>query len=223
MKVSNYTQEAFKGKSVLEIADMNFNLYMEILKPILEKRPDVSGLMDHLKNKTDFFSSPASTKNHNNFKGGLANHSINVMNLAFDFAESLKPKLLVNNFDETNIIISALFHDVCKYGNYKDANLFTKDSNGRWVNYTGIGYEDEDTLPLGHGEKSLYIAKTFIRLTKQEALAIRWHMGIYDIKPGSQQEQSFYKACENFPLTKIIHLADNASVLIEPTINYVPK
>ena len=34
----------------------------------------------------------------------------------------------------------------------------------------------EDRVPLGHGEKSLFMAQNFIRLSIEEALAIRWHM-----------------------------------------------
>lgn len=37
-----------------------------------------------------------------------------------------------------------------------------------------------DELPMGHGEKSVYLAQKFINLTDEEALAIRWHLGAND-------------------------------------------
>lgn len=35
-------------------------------------------------------------------------------------------------------------------------------------------------IPLGHGEKSLYLIQRHMDLEPEEALAIRWHMGAYD-------------------------------------------
>ena len=38
----------------------------------------------------------------------------------------------------------------------------------------------DDKLPYGHGEKIVYIISAFMRLTRDEAMAINWHMGGYD-------------------------------------------
>jgi hypothetical protein len=42
-------------------------------------------------------------------------------------------------------------------------------------------YRVEEDMPLGHGEKSLYLAGQFIGLSLDEALAIRWHLGMHEI------------------------------------------
>ena len=49
------------------------------------------------------------------------------------------------------------------------------DATGKWEKVPS--YQFDDPLPYGHGEKAVYIANGFIRLTREEAMAIRWHMG----------------------------------------------
>lgn len=39
-------------------------------------------------------------------------------------------------------------------------------------------YQVADQLPYGHGEKSVYLIEHFMRLKTDEAIAIRWHMGL---------------------------------------------
>ena len=70
-------------------------------------------------------------------------------------------------------------------------------------------------MPLGHGEKSVYMAMKHIDLTDEEAMAIRWHMGGFDdaVKGGSF---SISKAYERYPLAVKLHLCDiEATYLIE--------
>ncbi|HEX3027625.1 MAG TPA: hydrolase, partial [Clostridia bacterium] len=70
-------------------------------------------------------------------------------------------------------------------------------------------YAVEDQLPMGHGEKSVYLAMKFIRLTDGEALAIRWHMGGYDDAVrsfGSGRAQS--NAYRAYPLAAALNIAD---------------
>lgn len=79
-------------------------------------------------------------------------------------------------------------------------------------------YEVNDICPLGHGEKSLYIAQQLIKLTLDEALAIRWHMGMSDAGVHTDFPSGFaYKsAIEKSKLVSLIQLADmEASFLME--------
>jgi HD superfamily phosphohydrolase YqeK len=71
---------------------------------------------------------------------------------------------------------------------------------------TPVTYKEADDFPLGHGEKSLYIAERFIKLTDDEALAIRWHMGAYDIS--SYYGNKCLDAAFNIPLVVLLHTAD---------------
>ena len=122
---------------------------------------------------TDFFTAPASTRYHCACPSGLVQHSVNVYEV-----------MMEKHFDpETDsaesFALCALLHDVCKVNCY---HLETKrrknQETGRWEDYQGFVFRDP--LPLGHGEKSLYLIQRHMDLLPEEALAIRWHMGAYD-------------------------------------------
>ena len=68
-------------------------------------------------------------------------------------------------------------------------------------------YTVNDQLPYGHGEKSVYIISGFMRLSREEAMAIRWHMGGFDdsVKVGSF---ALSGAFERYPLAVHLHVAD---------------
>jgi len=78
-------------------------------------------------------------------------------------------------------------------------------------------YQVEDLLPLGHGEKSLYVISKFISLTTEEATAIRWHMGAWDLNLASPYQRNAYNdARDMFKLVSILHMADmEATHLVE--------
>ena len=65
-------------------------------------------------------------------------------------------------------------------------------------------YTVRDTLPYGHGEKSVYMIQSFMRLTRDEAFAIRYHMGF----SGNEDKNSVGRALEMFPLALAGNVAD---------------
>ena len=139
-------------------------------------RDGIDGLMTWL-DSTDFYSAPSSTRYHGAEPGGLAAHSIAVYN-------RLKQKQ-TDETDET-IAIASLFHDLCKCNFYKQTFRNVKNEvTGKWEKTPA--YEVNDQFPLGHGEKSMFTIMKFMKLTDDEALAIRWHMGF------SAVEQQFEK------------------------------
>jgi len=81
-----------------------------------------------------------------------------------------------------------------------------------------ISYKVNDTLPLGHGEKSLYLVSQFIELTVEEACAIRWHMVAFDagIHFNYPSGFPFRQAVEKYPLVTLLFTADfEASNILE--------
>ena len=152
--------------------------------------------------KSDFFTAPASTKFHGAYEGGLLEHSLNVYN-------RLRGEVLSApdcDFSDETIAIAGLLHDICKVNLYKVDYRNAKNSlTGEWekVPY----YTTDDDVPFGHGEKSVYIISSFMRLTRDEAMAINWHMGGFDdrAKGGSY---SISKAFEMYPLSVLLHTAD---------------
>jgi hypothetical protein len=67
----------------------------------------------------------------------------------------------------------------------------------------------DDKLPMGHGEKSVYLVQKFIQLTETEALAIRWHQEDYAKSDGHSFEDRTYSQAVNLcSLIPLIHTAD---------------
>lgn len=176
------------------------------------KREGADKLLDFLENKSDFFTAPASTRYHNAFEGGLLRHSLNVYNCLCDYMERprIKEQYKITASAET-IAIVALLHDICKVNFYRVSYRNAKnEQTGQWekVPY----YEINDTLPYGHGEKSVYMVSGFMRLSREEAMAIRWHMGF----SGTEDKNSIGKALEMFPLAFALSVADmEASYFLE--------
>lgn len=139
---------------------------------------DVEKLLNYLENGCDFYTSPASTKYHGAYEGGLAEHSVNVLDCMLMLNESLNKTYGMPKDDENSIILVALLHDLCKVNTYKTKQLWRKDANGKWESYTG--YVREPDLSMGHGGKSVYLANKYVDLTDKESQAIFWHMGAYD-------------------------------------------
>ena len=126
--------------------------------------------------QSDFFTAPASTRCHGSYEGGLLEHSLNVYKCLKDYLERSRAKEVYKmNYSEESIAISALLHDICKVNFYKVDYRNAKNDQGVWekVPY----YTIDDKLPYGHGEKSVYIITGFMRLSREEAFAIRYHMG----------------------------------------------
>ncbi len=101
-------------------------------------REGIEKLIEFLE-KTDFYTAPASTRYHNNFEGGLAEHSLNVY-------RALK-ELTNGEWPEETIIIVGLLHDICKVNNYKVEMRNKKDPDtGTW--FQEPFYTTEDLMPL---------------------------------------------------------------------------
>lgn len=160
-------------------------------------------LLEWLK-RSDFFRAPASSRFHSAHAGGLCEHSVKtyyrfVRNLETEYGESAEGKLS----DESAAVI-ALLHDICKIDTYKEDFRNVKE-NGVWVQKPYFSVEDK--LPYGHGEKSVYIISGFMKLTREEAMAINWHMGGFDMRVlGGSYALSdvFY----NYPAALLFHVSD---------------
>ena len=164
--------------------------FIKLLKEI--NREGMDKLIEFLKN-SDFFTAPASTRFHGNIEGGLMMHSMKVY-------EILKDKV---KEDSDSVRIIALLHDICKTNFYKTDYRNAKNELGVWekVPY----YTIDDTIPYGHGEKSVMMISEFIKLTPEEKYAIRWHMGFTEPKELYTTIGAAYK---KYPIALLVHEAD---------------
>ena len=178
--------------------------------------------------QTDFFIAPASTRYHLAYEGGLCEHSINVYyrlnNLLYVSGEyDLYSKT------ETVAIVS-LLHDVCKaecyipaFRNRKnysqqaiskaDKKDIKHDLGGDFVWECEQTYEFDELFTYGHGEKSVLLIQDHMRLTHEEAQAIRYHMGTWN----TDDSRSVGKVYENNKLAFLLSVADQMATFIDET------
>lgn len=171
--------------------------FLGLLKTV--KREGMEKLIDFIE-KSDFFKAPASTKYHGAYEGGLLEHSMKVYEILLNKVKN--PMIEINCSEETLIII-ALLHDICKVNFYKVDYRNAKNAFGEWekVPY----YTIEDTIPYGHGEKSVMMLTEYIKLTVEEKYCIRWHMGFTEPK---EVYGTLGQAFKKFPLALLLHEAD---------------
>lgn len=160
--------------------------------------------LEYLKSKaSDFFTAPASTRFHGAYEGGLAEHSLNVYDCLQQYLSRERVKETYGlDYSDESIAIVSLLHDVCKINCYKPGTRNVKDEHGVW--HSVPTYEFDDKLPYGHGEKSVYILSGYMRLTREEAFAIRYHMGF----SGTEDSRNVGSAFAMYPLSLALSIAD---------------
>ena len=153
----------------------------------------------------DFFEAPASRRDHNSYPGGLVAHSLNVYRVAKEISlvmRNINPDLEVS---DDSLIIASLLHDVCKAPRYQGS-----------INKDGVYQKNYSHLPVGHGEKSvIMLLRLGLELTDDEILAIRWHMGAWQIALHNEEmQQDYIHATLSCPLLSIIEAADKLAAQI---------
>ena len=184
------------------------------------KREGIEDFLEWL-DTTNFYSSPASTRYHGAYKGGLVVHSYNVMKqLLTEIEYELGVEVDSNDLapEDEQLIESAVivgaFHDVCKINTYEPYMRNVKnDETGQWEQVQE--YRRNPKYPMGHGDKSVFLIMQYMLLTPEEGLAISWHMGGYDISPYKTLNECS-QAWESSPLAFLLHIADmKATYLLE--------
>ena len=150
--------------------DLNKERFISLLKTT--NRAGIDKIITWLES-TDFFEAPASTQYHENYTGGLCEHSLKV----YDTFEILH-KTFDINMNISSIILMSLLHDVCK------ANCYTKEKKNVKIgqNWTQVDYwKFDDDNPLGHGHKSVILLQQHgLTLNDLEIQSIITHMNGYD-------------------------------------------
>lgn len=194
------------------------NEFVKLYKKHIKRR-GADKLLGYLVDK-GFLEAPASTKYHGSYEGGLAEHSVNVMN-------RLMKKEVLQGYTKETIAIVGLLHDVCKVDLYKpqlEKEKIAYEYNTKSFPVTVHKAREKqakrsyvyntESFPAGHGEKSIFLIQRFMNLTDEEILAIRWHMGAFDdaVRGGSRNINAAYKRSK---LAVYLHLADMAATYID--------
>lgn len=174
------------------------------------KRDGADKLLDYLLSN-DFFTAPASARFHASYEGGLCYHSVNVYNRLVKLVKADLGDDYAKTFSDETLAICGLLHDLCKV-NYYTTEMRNVKENGAWVQKPF--YRVEEKFPYGHGEKSVFIASRYIKLTAEEAMAINWHMGGFDerVRGGSFALSDAYA---KYKLALYLHTADILATYID--------
>lgn len=169
-----------------------------------------------------FFTAPASGGHHSNQPGGLAQHSLNVVQMAEKIGVALLGGAGYNAI-QNSVIIVALLHDVGKVGDFnKQFYVPNMVQDGKPTKANPVQkYKQSEKKPwmrnpdltnVPHGIRSAVIIERYFDLTEDEEYAIMYHDGLYE-----PSNVAVLKGHET-PLYMILHWADFwASHVIEDT------
>lgn len=206
----------------------NQTRFEELMRQV--NREGKEELLKYIKEETDFFTAPASTNFHLACEGGLLQHSLNVYDCLMLKKQNPVWEPILRDVPQESLIIVSILHDLCKANYYVRNSKNVKnynpekvaaaqkwqvkhDTQGNFIWETVPGYRIEDSLPLGHGEKSVISIMNHMSLTEEEQLTIRWHMMFSEEK---STYSSVGKAVELYPIVLALHEADvEASKLFE--------
>lgn len=182
---------------------------------IIENKVECEALKNWME-ENEFYKSPASTKFHGDWDGGLCVHSLMVtiqaLRLAVPFLSNFKESPLAEEWDYSaeDIFVAAISHDFCKASSYKIEFRNTKDINGNWTKKPMFKTK-EDLRNLGHGNESvlqlLECMPSFIK-RRNVIEAVSRHMGFSDL---TSTEQMNYSNFLQNPLVLLIQFADQSA------------
>lgn len=154
------------------------------------KRKNIERVIKYMET-CGFFEAPASTIYHNNIRGGLAQHSLDVYHEAMNLNSNV-------GLPVDSVTLCALLHDICKGDQY-----YMDDRNEpRSVNAK---------KKKGHGIRSMFILTRCCQLplNYDEAMAIWWHMGDNENKIGKNADYTeIYEGTKSIQLCNLICKAD---------------
>ncbi len=187
----------------------------EMIKFIVKDAGEINSLLNFL-DSSDFYTAPASTRFHGDFKGGLAAHTLMVVQQSLVFAETFMNNFFNCPYSEKytitakDIFLSALCHDFCKINFYGVEYRNTKDINGNWIKQPFYKTKN-DNRNLGHGNESvllmLQILPSLIN-NRNVIEAVSRHMGFSDL---SDSDSYNYSVLLTNPLILLLQTADQTA------------
>ena len=205
--------------------------YLELIESITRPGFRKEEFINMIKT-SDFCTTAASTKYHNDMDGGLCDHSLKV----YDNLCKLVELKNLDIKDQDTLKIVALMHDLGKINQYvkgpknikrycksdEDFNANKKaynkqDDLGVYGWFTELRYEISDNKFIyGNHEMSCeYIASTYIPLTIEESVAILHHMGGMS---GDSAKSDLYTIYRTYPLALLLFEADLMAAVIDEEI-----
>lgn len=163
------------------------------------KREGIIELISYMQD-IGYLTAPASTQYHGAYEGALAEHSLNVLNMAEKLGVAWLGGAEYNKIQDS-VIICALLHDLGKCGQFGKPLYVPNVLKSGKVSDAKPYEHNKDLMTLPHEIVSVIEVTKFIDLTEDEQRAIAWHNGLYGaFKYDIQGKESV--------LYMLIHFAD---------------
>lgn len=177
------------------------NTIIKVLKST--KRAGIDGLVNYMLNESDFLEAPSSSQHHGCKNGGLAEHSINVLNYMLGLYRYTEREFgyTLDNIPEESISIVSLLHDLGKSSYRGKPNYVPNILKSGKVSEAKPFEVNTERLSIPHEVVSLQIASKFIDLTDEEEFAILYHNGLHVASGRDIQGKER-------PLQQLLHFSD---------------
>lgn len=193
----------------------NYAKFVKYLKSYIN-RDGIDRLINWL-NESDMAIAPASTKYHMSEPGGLVQHSLNVFYRLINIINMEYPNQDDCPYSKETLALVALLHDISKVNFYEISSRNVKNPDtGVWEQVPYFAVRDESNrLIFGyHEENSLFILQNFVKLSYDEAMAIRWHGGACSSDDHRIAGESM-NAFRHSRLALYLHMADMMAANID--------
>lgn len=107
-------------------------------------------------------------------EGGLFDHSYMVAH----YLKKLTEECRLDWQNPRSPLLVGMFHDLCKMDNYQHP-VIAETLGGEKIRDDFKWEYATDTLLKGHGDKSVMVLAQYFKLTEEEIMCIRYHMGAF--------------------------------------------
>ncbi len=176
--------------------------------------PHIKRVLDWLR-AGDFYTSPASTKYHDSYTGGLLNHTLQTYLQLLGLRSVPKFKTVVDE-QWWSAVFAVLVHDWCKIGRYESYWKNVRDERAdKWTQIMAYRYREDGVARFGHGTQSLVMAmqlcvSKYTSLSFEEMASIRWHMDNWDM--GTYDAEDMRVCDEKIPMVRMVQFADQLAI-----------
>lgn len=158
--------------------------------------------------KTQFLTTPASTKYHMSCKHGLLLHSMSVTDTLFSIRDALSSP---EEISDSTVVLVAMFHDLGKVGASMNQPLYIpREPTEKQKQYgypANPPYEfNTKILNMEHAHRSIYLITKFMSISQEEFQAIMIHDGV------AMDANKSYNMKES-KLALLLHYADKYSAM----------
>lgn len=177
----------------------NYDKFYKLATSSKGRSTQIKKFLDHFEERIALCPASSRIQYHNAFPGGLVEHSLRVLKNAYSIS-----KIYNDDISKESLIISALFHDIGKIGDFENEYYLPQESS--WHIERGMIYKHNEKIQyMTSSDRGLYLMQAFdIKLCADEWLSIK-------LNDGHEAEENRPYRMKEPTLAVIIHQADRAA------------